>query len=1114
MNRKPPYIWILLCFFFLSALGVTAQGEQPTSVTIAGTIQSVVGCPGDWAPDCTLTNLTFDEEDQLWQGSFDLLAGDYEYKVALNGSWDLNYGAGAEQNGANIALSLAEDATVQFFFDANTGWVADNVNFQIVNVPGNYQSEIGCPDDWAPGCLQSWLQDPEADGVYVFRTSEIPAGAYEAKVAANQDWGLNWGADGAQGGANIPFIVPEDNTVVEFRWDSGTQIMTIVVGGQESAALAGNLFTAQAHWVTADTILWNIGRVPGAAYRLHYSPDGSLDLSEDGISGGEFVELTPDREGVTDAIRERFPHLARFSAFRVSQDDLALVPDILRGQIAVDALTAQGLLLGATLMQIPGVLDDLYTYEGDLGLTWTGEIPSLAVWAPTARNVRLHLFADSDPASEATILEMTNDLEHGVWSIQGTPDWKNQYYLYEVEVYAPTETAVVTNLVTDPYSLSLAMNSTRSQIVDLNDLALMPDGWSDLAKPPMDAPEDIIIYEMHVRDFSITDETVRPEYRGTFMAFTESESNGMRHLAGLAEAGLTHLHLLPAFDIATINENPVERTEQDFAALAEFPPDSDQQQALNDPIRDLDGFNWGYDPYHFNAPEGSYSTNPDGSARILEFRSMVQALNQMGLRVVMDVVYNHTNASGQGDRSVFDRIVPGYYHRLNAEGRIETSTCCQNTATEHAMMERFMVDSIVFWTTQYKIDGYRFDLMGHHMRSNMERVRGALDSLTLEADGVEGASVYVYGEGWNFGEVANNARGVNATQINLGGTGIGTFSDRLRDAVRGGGPFAPLQNQGFATGLWIEPNGATEGDEDAQRERLLLHMDQIRLGLAGNLAAYSLVDAFGALVIGADIDYNGQPAGYTLDPQEHIVYISKHDNETIFDALMAKAPEEWTLADRIRMNNLALSTVMFSQGVPFFHAGDDLLRSKSFDRNSYNSGDWFNRIDWTYQTNNYGVGLPPAGDNERTWEIVQPLLGNPMLVPTSDDIQFASAIFREWLQIRSGSPLFRLRTAEDVQARVRFFGTGLEQTPGVIAMMLDDTTGTDTDPNYGLIMVIFNATSDAQTLTVQELGAFRWELHPVLAASADPIVQTASAESGIFMVPGRTTAVFVVGQRQ
>ncbi len=338
----------------------------------------------------------------------------------------------------------------------------------------------------------------------------------------------------------------------------------------------------------------------------------------------------------------------------------------------------------------------------------------------------------------------------GVWSLQGQPDWNLKYYLYEVEVYVPALGKVVRNQVTDPYSVSLSMNSKLSQIVDLADPAFMPAGWQTLAKPALEAPEDIVIYELHVRDFSIFDPLTPAEHRGKFMAFTDKESYGMKHLQTLARAGLTHLHLLPVFDIATIEEDPARRREPDLTHLASFPGDFKEQQALVAKYKDMDGFNWGYDPYHYTTPEGSYATDPDGPQRILEFRQMVQSINSTGLRVVMDVVYNHTHASGQDEKSVLDKVVPGYYHRLNAQGAVENSSCCANTASEHAMMEKLMVDSLVTWATAYKIDGFRFDLMGHHLLSNMVHVRQALDSLTLSKDGVNGKEIYHVRGGLEF----------------------------------------------------------------------------------------------------------------------------------------------------------------------------------------------------------------------------------------------------------------------------------------------------------------------------------------------------------------------------
>jgi pullulanase-type alpha-1,6-glucosidase len=584
----------------------------------------------------------------------------------------------------------------------------------------------------------------------------------------------------------------------------------------------------------------------------------------------------------------------------------------------------------------------------------------------------------------------------------------------------------------------------------------------------------------------------------------------MAHLQALAEAGLTHIHLLPTFDIATINEDKTTWESVDYEMVTSFPPDSEEQQALLNPLRDEDGFNWGYDPFHYNVPEGSYSTDPNSPARILEFRQMVQSLNEAGLRIVLDVVYNHTTASGQSDRSVLDRVVPGYYHRLNAQGRVATSTCCANTATEHDMMRRLMIDSVVHWATQYKVDGFRFDLMGHHMVADMQAVRDALDILTLEEDGVDGSQIYVYGEGWNFGEVADGARGENATQLNIGGLGIGSFNDRIRDAVRGGNPFGGYQEQGFATGLYNDPNEVEHRDEAEQRARLLLFADQIRLGLAGNLADYRFIAADGNEIAGRDVDYNGSPAGYTLSPQEHISYISAHDNETWFDAIQAKVPSDMTMADRVRTQNLGLSMIMFGQGVPFFHAGSDILRSKSFDRDSYNSGDWYNALDWTYNSNNWGIGLPPTDKNQDKWEIITPLLADPTLAPNQDAILENANAFQRFLRIRRSSPLFRLQTAGEVQARLAFHNTGPQQIPGLIIMSLSDVgQASNLDPLADMILVLFNATPTEQTFDLPPgLADVDFALHPEQALLSDSTLR-GEADGGVVRLPAHSTTVLV-----
>ena len=397
-------------------------------------------------------------------------------------------------------------------------------------------------------------------------------------------------------------------------------------------------------------------------------------------------------------------------------------------------------------------------------------------------------------------------------------------------------------------------------------------------------------------------------------------------------------------------------------------------------------------------------------------------------------------------------------------------------------------------------------------------VRAALDALTLANDGVDGKSIYMYGEGWNFGEVANNARGVNATQANMAGTGIGTFSDRLRDAVRGISPFAAgadlLRSQGFANGSYYDPTATITGTLDQQKATLLLQTDQTMLGMAGNLANYVFTDRTGKLVKGSQVDYNGQPAGYTADPQENISYIDKHDNQTLFDINVYAAPTATSMADRVRIENVGRSTILLGQGVPFIHAGGDILRSKSLDRDSYNSGDWFNKIDWTYESNNFGVGLPPARI-QRSWDVMRPLLGNaaleagpgrhparqrPVRGTAAHPLQLAAvpAGHRARHPVARGVPQRRPQRAprpdrhDDLGPRRARSGPELR-----------DDRRPDQRQRRGADLRL--GAADGRPAVM---------LHPVQGASVDPVVKTATydAGNGKFTVPARTTAVWVEKQ--
>ncbi|MBC7268887.1 MAG: pullulanase-type alpha-1,6-glucosidase, partial [Streptomyces sp.] len=869
-----------------------------------------------------------------------------------------------------------------------------------------------------------------------------------------------------------------------------------LLGGEEKyllpqpagSAAALDLTTSKAVWLDRNTLAWN-GSEAAASTQLRYSRTGSIKAEDGRLTSSDERWLRLTKTTLTEAQKARFPHLEDATAWSVDPRDRDRVRAALRGQVVASQVAANGAVLAATGVQIGGVLDDLYdATEADLGPTFRQGRPTLAVWAPTAQTAALEIGGKTVP--------MRRNDTTGVWSVTGPRTWKNQPYRYVVKVWAPSVREVVTNKVTDPYSVALTTDSERSLVVDLDDKALAPKGWSGLAKPEAVPLKDAQIQELHIRDFSVADTTA--DHRGTYLAFTDKDSDGSRHLRELAEAGTSYVHLLPAFDIATIPEDKSDQTTVD-CDLAALPADSERQQECVAGAAAKDAYNWGYDPYHYTVPEGSYATDPDGTARTVEFRKMVKALNDDGLRVVMDVVYNHTAASGQAKTSVLDRIVPGYYQRLLADGSVANSTCCANTATENAMMGKLVVDSIVTWAKEYKVDGFRFDLMGHHPKANILAVREALDALTVEKDGVDGKKIILYGEGWNFGEVADDARFEQATQRNMAGTGIATFSDRARDAVRGGGPFDEDPGvQGFASGLYTEPNPAADnGTEAQQKARLLHYQDLIKVGLSGNLADYTFTDTSGEEVKGSQVDYNGSPAGYAAAPGDALAYADAHDNETLFDALAFKLPASVSAADRARMQVLAMATATLSQGPALSQAGTDLLRSKSLDRNSYDSGDWFNAIHWNCADGNgFGRGLPMAADNRSKWPYAKPLLTTVGV--GCPQIDGASAAYRDLLKIRTTEKDFSLDTAAQVQSRLSFPLSGTEETPGVITMRLGD------------LVVVFNATPDTQEQRAGSLADAGYRLHPVQASGADALVKEAAYEAGTgtFTVPGRTVAVF------
>ena len=857
---------------------------------------------------------------------------------------------------------------------------------------------------------------------------------------------------------------------------------------------------ARAYWLSQRLLQWPklAKEAEGAAssrFKLYYSATAALQFIPGAPITSADAALSLD---VSDEQVAGFDFIGTGPRLRVREADLSRLAAIDRAQVLLVQETSDGEALAATQLQNPGALDDRYAATAqavaDLGVHPLPSATGFKLWAPTAQRVALCRYASAQSASAAE-MPMTFDTATGIWSLQTPGDLSGQYYTYLVDVIVPG-VGLVRNRVTDPYSVSLTTDSARSYVADLNAARLKPEGWDATPRPQrIRHSTDMVVYELHVRDFSINDATVPPARRGKYTAFAESRSNGMKHLMALSKAGLTDIHLLPVFDIATIPEKGCKTPVVPKAA-----PDSQAQQAAVMAMHATDCFNWGYDPFHYGAPEGSYASDAaDGARRIIEFRQMVQALHRANLRVGMDVVYNHTSASGQHPQSVLDRIVPGYYQRLDAKGAVERSTCCENTATEHRMMAKLMIDTAERWARDYKIDSFRFDLMAHQPRA-------AMAALQTRVNAAAGQVVPLIGEGWNYGEVENGRRFVQASQLSLNGSGIGTFSDRGRDAVRGGGASdsgADLINKKG----WL--NGVAEGPKAGAMKTA----DMVRLGLAGTLREVELLTGTGEKKRLFEIDYAGQPAGYASQPGEVVNYVDNHDNQTLFDINVLKLPLDTSHDDRARVQILGAALTAFSQGVAYFHAGIDTLRSKSMDRNSYDSGDWFNRLDWTYRDNGFGAGLPPKADNGAMYPLLAPLLANPAIKPRPADIDWTRRAFLDLLKIRASTPLLRLSTADAVKARLTFPGSGPLQNPALIAIRLDGTGMAEA--RFKAVMLFINVSPLAQTLSVPtEPGAVwpDWTLHPVhrSATAADQRAAQAHFAAGVFSVPGRTAVAFVV----
>lgn len=629
-------------------------------------------------------------------------------------------------------------------------------------------------------------------------------------------------------------------------------------------------------------------------------------------------------------------------------------------------------------------------YNGtDLGCTLNAGGAFFRIWAPTAEAVRFHLYEEALGGSPIQTLNMER-AESGTWTLRIPEPQLGQYYTFQARVDGQWRMEVP-----DPYAVAVGTNGRRGQIVDLDDTD--PEGWGADRRPPLDHPNDIVLYELHIRDLS-THPSSGIVHKGKFLGLTET---GTRSPTGLttgldhmAEMGITHLHLLPAFDFRSVDETRLSEN----------------------------AFNWGYDPQNYNTPEGSYSTDPsDGHVRIREFKQMVQALHQRGIRVVMDVVYNHT---GYTEESLFNQLVPGYYYRQNEEGGFSDASACGNeTASERPMVRKMIVESVLHWVREYHVDGFRFDLMGIHDIETMNAVARAL----REVD----PTIFVYGEGWTAGPTPLPDEELALKKNTHRLEGVAAFSDDLRDGLKGS--VFEHEEAGFVSGK--------SGLEES-----------IKFGLVAS-TEHPQVDY-------EQVNYSDAP--WAAQPAQTISYVSCHDNHTLWDKLKLSRPDA---PDSLRkkMHRLALTVVLTAQGVPFLHAGTEMLRTKYGEENSYQSPDSINQINW----------------NRKEMHL--------------DMVQYV----RDLIALRKAHPAFRMRTTAEIAEHLRFLEL---DAPNMVACQIDG--GALGDP-WRDILVAYNGSPEAAAIQIPE-GPWKVAL---LGGNIFPEETMPKISGSNFEMPGTSAAI-------
>lgn len=596
--------------------------------------------------------------------------------------------------------------------------------------------------------------------------------------------------------------------------------------------------------------------------------------------------------------------------------------------------------------------DELYKYEDELGAIYNNRKTTFKIWAPLAESVEVIFYGKDgyDYRSDAKEVIKMKYEEKGVWKLEVKGDLNGEFYNYIIK------RSGVSKEVIDPYAKAVGVNGERGMVIDLN--ATNPIGWDTHTIPKLNSVLDAIIYEVNIRDFTIDNNSgINNEIKGKFKGFCAEQftnkgkiKTGINHLK---ELGVNVIQLLPSFDYKTIDERYFNEEE----------------------------YNWGYDPLNYNVPEGSYSTNPYfGEVRIKEFKELIMKLHENGFKVVMDVVFNHT---ADTENSNFNKILPKYYYRENEDGSFSNGSGCGNEiASERAMVRKFILDSLKYWVEEYKIDGFRFDLMGLHDIETMKAIRKELSE-----------DIILYGEGWKAGPstLEDDILTLKENISKFGKLQVGAFSDDIRDAIKGS--VFEAESGGFING----GNGFEE---------------TIKFGVVASTAH-------------KDIDFNKlkySKIPWAIEPYQVITYVSAHDNYTLWDKLALVKPL-FAKSDRIKMNKLAAAIILTSQGIPFIHAGDEILRTKK-DRNgtlvenSYKSSDYVNKFYWSRK--------------EKYIDIFN--------------------YYKKLIDLRKNHKIFKMNSAKDINDNIEFlnFEENLKNIVAYIAY------GDRINDSLGKIAVIFN----------------------------------------------------------